>query len=200
MKGTNQLIITTVICVLYTVTGYAGLKNNEPSELTKLRKEYGNKAQSEIAPVNARYLVLLERMEKSFLRSGDKDDAMAVRQEIERFEANPVHLLTFKADIRKAYEGKYEAHNYDGTKNKNTYHYVEIEKSGPESLRWTNRNGDEWILTPTDNPLIFNIGKDCPFYVHGEHAVTFKIKDRVIVGVKFLDERDYYDKQDQFSN
>lgn len=195
MKRTNQLIITTVICVLYIVTGYAGLKNNEPSELTKLRKEYGDKAQSEIAPINERYLVLLERMEKSFLRSGDKDKAMAVRQEIERFEANPEHLLTPEADLRMKLEGKYERHNP-----KNDYHYAEITKEAHELLKWTNRKGIVWILTPTGDPLIFNIGKDCPYYNKGDNKVIFRVKGQVIVGVRFLDDRDYYDKQEQFSN
>ena len=191
MKRINQLIISTATCLLFIVTGYAN-SETEPSELTKLREEYRKKAQSEMAPLNARYLVLLERMEKSFSRSGDKENALAVRQEIKQFEANPARLLTYEAHTKMAFAGKYEHQSAN-----NDYHYVVITKEAHGLLKWTNRNGNEWILTPTDDPLIFNIGKDCPYYNRGENTVIFKEEDGVTIGVRFLDGRDYYDKKER---
>jgi hypothetical protein len=93
MRQVNQLLRAMAIGLLFTVTSNAETKS-DPSELTKLRREYQDKAQSEIKPVNDRYLVLLERMEKSFSRSTETHNAMAVREEIERLEKDPAYLVS----------------------------------------------------------------------------------------------------------
>lgn len=122
------------------------------------------------------------------------DGSATIKETPDRGEKQSAKLISKQeAYTRKAFAGKYELH-----KPKNDWHYVEIEKFGPKSLKWTNRSGIEWILTPTDDHLIFNIGKDCPYYKDGIRAVTFSVDKGVMIGVMF--NKDYYEKKEQFSN
>ena len=192
MNRINALMLSTATCLLVIASANAG-SQKEPADLINLREEYSKKAKGEMDPINTRYLVLLGRMEKSYSRSVDKKNAKAVREEINRFEADSTHLFTFEADIRRKLSGKYENHH----KTQNDYHFVEIEKSGSDSLKWTNRNGNEWILTPTDDVLIYHIGKDCSYYKLGDLDVSFKLRGRKVVGVEFRNGN--YEREEKFS-
>ena len=58
--------------------------------------------------------------------------------------------------------GTYECHKYDGTKNKNDWHYVTIKAEGSQ-LRWSNRAGVSRMLTPRADGNL-DVGKECPYY------------------------------------
>ena len=73
--------------------------------------------------------------------------------------------------------GDYECVKYDGTKHKNNWHYVEISSQISGSLVWTNAARVSWTLTPTDDPYIYDVGKDCPYYKTGYTKATF-IRDQ----------------------
>ena len=61
--------------------------------------------------------------------------------------------------------GAYECHKYDGTNGKNDYHYVTVKAEGLQ-LRWSNRAGVSWMLTPrADGDL--DVGEECPYYRSG---------------------------------
>ncbi len=70
--------------------------------------------------------------------------------------------------------GTYECHKYDGTKNKNDWHYVTIKAEGSQ-LRWSNRAGVSWMLTPRADGNL-DVGKECPYYTNG-HTVCQVVRN-----------------------
>ena len=68
--------------------------------------------------------------------------------------------------------GDYENHTYDGTPNKNDWHYVTISKVNDTTLKWTNRAGASWTLTTTDDKRKLAVGNDCPYFASGHTQVT----------------------------
>lgn len=80
--------------------------------------------------------------------------------------------------------GEYENHLYDQG-GKNNWHYVTISRDNTNSniLRWTNRAGASWTLTPTNNKAILIVGKDCPYYSRGHTQVTVKWDNDQVIGL-----------------
>ena len=70
--------------------------------------------------------------------------------------------------------GTYECHKYDGTKNKNDWHYVTIKEEGSQ-LCWSNRAGVSWMLTPRADGNL-DVGKECPYYTNG-HTVCQVVRN-----------------------
>ena len=70
--------------------------------------------------------------------------------------------------------GAYECHKYDGTNGKNDYHYVTIKAEGLQ-LRWSNRAGVSWMLTPRADGNL-DVGKECPYYTNG-HTVCQVVRN-----------------------
>lgn len=91
--------------------------NDDPSELLKLRMEYRKKADSEITPINKRYLNLLKRLEKSYSRSNEDRKSMAVRLEIEALQENPAHLVVAEksSSAKDNVIGLYKHPKFNGT-------------------------------------------------------------------------------------
>ena len=70
--------------------------------------------------------------------------------------------------------GTYECHKYDGTENKNDWHYVTIKAEGSQ-LRWSNRAGVSWMLTPRADGNL-DVGKECPYYKN-RHTVCQVVRN-----------------------
>ena len=70
--------------------------------------------------------------------------------------------------------GTYECHKYDGTNNKNDWHYVTIKAEGSQ-LRWSNRAGVSWMLTQRADGNL-DVGKECPYYKNG-HTVCQVVRN-----------------------
>jgi len=70
--------------------------------------------------------------------------------------------------------GTYECHLYDGTQNKNDWHYVTI-MAGGSRLRWSNRAGVSWMLTPRADGNL-DVGEECPYYKN-EHTVCQVVRN-----------------------
>ena len=62
--------------------------------------------------------------------------------------------------------GNYENHLYDGTSEKNDWHYVTITRIDDQTLLWSNRAGVSWQLKLTDNRNFLLVG-DNPYSGHG---------------------------------
>jgi ribosomal protein S18 acetylase RimI-like enzyme len=84
---------------------------------------------------------------------------------------------------------EFECHLYDGTKNKNDWHYVEIAAPGPKkgskekkeralwaTHRWKNRAGASWDLRLRPDGQVFEVGEDCPYFSDG-HTLCLILRD-----------------------
>lgn len=75
-------------------------------------------------------------------------------------------------------EGTYENHQYDGTSNKNNWHYVDIVHTGNDTSHymWSNQAGVSWSLTRIGNTNNFTVGQDCP-YSQNYHIAEVQVDD-----------------------
>ncbi|MEM9164810.1 MAG: hypothetical protein AAGC54_17305, partial [Cyanobacteria bacterium P01_F01_bin.4] len=80
--------------------------------------------------------------------------------------------------------GEYENHLYDQG-GKNDWHYVTItqDPANPNALRWTNRAGVSWTLTPTTHQTILSVGQDCPYHAQGYTQAMVKWSNGQVVGL-----------------
>lgn len=63
--------------------------------------------------------------------------------------------------------GKYECHKYDGTPNKNDYHYVTVSRVSDVELEWITRGGAKWKLTATPEKTKLTVGPECIYFKEG---------------------------------
>jgi hypothetical protein len=68
--------------------------------------------------------------------------------------------------------GKYECHVYDGSPQKNDWHYVTISRLSDAEIEWANKAGMKWKLTATSQRTTLAVGQDCPYFKRGHTAVT----------------------------
>lgn len=68
--------------------------------------------------------------------------------------------------------GKYECHEYDGTPNKNDYHYVTISRVSDVELEWTTKGGVKWKLTATPDRTKLSVGPESPYFKDGYYTVA----------------------------
>ena len=74
--------------------------------------------------------------------------------------------------------GSYECHQYDGTVNKNDWHYVSIIQTGTtygSQLIWSNRARVSWTLTQRADGD-YDVGEECPYYKSG-HTVCKVVRN-----------------------
>ena len=83
---------------------------------------------------------------------------------------NIVITLTASEDNSEKIVGNYVCHLY--FPNPNDWHFVTISSMGDGTLKWSNRAGKSWRLTPTGNPDIYSLGSDCPYYEAGRTTVV----------------------------
>lgn len=73
--------------------------------------------------------------------------------------------------------GKYECHEYDGTPNKNDYHYVTVSRVSDVELEWTTRGGVKWKLTATPDRTKLSVGPESPYFKDGYYTVAEVVWD-----------------------
>lgn len=83
--------------------------------------------------------------------------------------------------------GAYENHTYDGTNNKNNWHYVTISKVNDTTLEWKNKAGVSWLLTTTPDKTKLNLGEDSPYYKDAKQTSVIWEEGRV-TGLEFMGE------------
>ena len=74
----------------------------------------------------------------------------------------------------QAIVGHYECSAYVGTSNENGWHHVTIAavpvlavQFGGAPLKWKNKAGVEWSLTPSGDSAALAVGDDCPYFTSG---------------------------------
>ena len=74
----------------------------------------------------------------------------------------------------QAIVGRYECSAYVGTSNENSWHHATIAavpvlavQFGGAPLRWKNKAGVEWSLTPSGDSAALAVGDDCPYFTSG---------------------------------
>jgi len=77
--------------------------------------------------------------------------------------------LTASDDNSTKIVGNYVCHLYDP--NPNEWHFVTVISMDDGTLKWTNRAGASWKLTPTADPATYSLGSDCPYYERGVTTV-----------------------------
>lgn len=179
MNKKDRLIVVSVFGLLVTGLAYAksAKKPREPVELVKLRKEYQKKALSEITPVNDRYLVLLKRMEKSFLRNNDIHSAVAVSEEIEQLEKNSAYLLlkTSKKKSVEQFEGEWFV-DYDRPA---IHRIIMIKKNGHITAKEAFFDGNEKIWpggNDLDCKLKYDEENEMWISVQGGYTESYELK------------------------
>ena len=55
--------------------------------------------------------------------------------------------------------------------NPNDWHFVSVRAMNDGTLKWTNRAGKSWRLTPTGDSDTYSLGSDCPYYEVGNTTV-----------------------------
>jgi hypothetical protein len=80
-------------------------------------------------------------------------------------------LALLNCGERHELEGSYENHRYDDG-GKNNWHYVTITQTAHDEFTWTNRAGRSWTLRGTDNPDVYDVGSDCPYYHSGSYRTA----------------------------
>jgi hypothetical protein len=80
-----------------------------------------------------------------------------------RISEGPAARNSPSAPSRDPIVGSYENQLYDDD-GKNCYHYVTISRVDASTLLWENSCPYSWTLTATDDPSVYAIGPDSPYY------------------------------------
>jgi hypothetical protein len=79
------------------------------------------------------------------------------------------------AGIVQSLLGNFECRAFDGTSNKNNWHYVTVFPLSGQSVLWGNRAGVSWLMHLTTDRNRLAIGPDCTYYnVYKEAKIHWK--------------------------
>ena len=127
-----------VIAFLFVTSASRG-QQIEPQRLSQLRESWSAAKERALKPINSRYEQELNKLLQLYTKSGNLDDAIAVRKEIERI-SSPSEAPPQKTPLKKVNEQKL----LSGEWVKNASRAIEFNDGG--SAKYTKSGGSNSIL------------------------------------------------------